>query len=185
MTIFTLLCLGEYGKLSSVSRVFFSLTLESWGLICIFSLIIAYDSFIPAFSPFDLHSWSSISVVSFLIISCGSFLLHPLHGFNFFFSINYVSLLFYSDSQSIISSRFSGRAALFYKFDIFSLCSFLDLWVLWRNRICSLDSPWLFAPLCPDPESFLSQSLPLRTRCARTSHFYSFMLNACRNLIFK
>ena len=131
--------------------------LESWSLICIFSLIIAYDSFIPAFCPFDLHSWSSISVISFLIISCGSFPLYPLHGFNFFFSINYVSPLFYSNSQSIISSRFSGTAALFYKFDIFSLCSFLDLWALWRNRICSLDSPRLFPPLCPTPNLFLAR----------------------------
>ena len=63
----------------------------------------------------------------------GLFPLYPLHGFNSFCSINYFSFFFLTP-QSVISSRLSFSAALLNKFDTFSLCCYLDLWALWRNR---------------------------------------------------
>ena len=119
----------------------------------------------------------ALPYLSFLLSSLpfGPFPQHPLHGFNFFCSINYVSLFlkFFFNPRSTISSRFSSSTTLVCRCDISSLHFYLDGWATWRNRICS--TPHWAHPICVLLLSFSELASPFWNTLHMTCHSYHFM----------
>ena len=125
-------CLGQHGSLHSIYRFL----LFNFGELKM-DLYFSFDNWLCFISSSLFSFWSLFLVLHICHFSSHHFLL----GCSLYIlCMDLIPLAasiispFFLTPQSVISSRLSFSAALLDKFDAFSLCYYLDLWALWRNR---------------------------------------------------
>lgn len=140
------------------------------------------------FWPFLLVIFThALPYLSFLLSSLpfGPFPLPPLHGFNFFCSINYVSFLFFFflNPQSIISSRFSSSTSLFC--NLTSLPFISILMIEPHEGIESAATPHWAYSICVLLPSFSQLGSSSQNTWQSIHHPFHFMPRVCRDSTLK